>query len=42
VYGKGELRVVIPFHGNATLHPRIVKQVLDIIEGAIEDRGDQR
>jgi predicted RNA binding protein YcfA (HicA-like mRNA interferase family) len=25
-------RVVVPFHSNATLHPKIVKQVLDAIE----------
>jgi predicted RNA binding protein YcfA (HicA-like mRNA interferase family) len=32
IYAKGERRVVIPFHSNATLHPKIVKQVLDAIE----------
>ena len=29
---KGRRRVVVPFHSNATLHPKIVKQVLDAIE----------
>jgi predicted RNA binding protein YcfA (HicA-like mRNA interferase family) len=41
IYGRGELRVVVPFHGSATLHPRIVKQVLDIIEEATEEPSDQ-
>jgi predicted RNA binding protein YcfA (HicA-like mRNA interferase family) len=34
IYGKGELRVIVPFHGAAILHPKIVKQVLAIIEDA--------
>jgi len=34
IYGKGGRRVVVPFHSNATLHPKIVKQVLDAIEEA--------
>ena len=32
IYAKGLRRVVVPFHSNATLHPKIVKQVLDAIE----------
>jgi predicted RNA binding protein YcfA (HicA-like mRNA interferase family) len=37
IYAKGGRRVVVPFHGNATLHPRIVRQVLDAIgETSIE------
>jgi predicted RNA binding protein YcfA (HicA-like mRNA interferase family) len=37
IYAKGERRVVVPFHSNATLHPKIVKQVLDAIEeGSIQ------
>ena len=32
IYAKGGRRVVVPFHSNATLHPKIVKQVLDAIE----------
>jgi predicted RNA binding protein YcfA (HicA-like mRNA interferase family) len=32
IYGKTVQRVVVPFHGSATLHPRIAKQVLDAIE----------
>lgn len=34
IYGKGELRVTVPFHSSATLHPKIVKQVLQMIEEA--------
>jgi predicted RNA binding protein YcfA (HicA-like mRNA interferase family) len=38
IYAKGSRRVVVPFHGSATLHPKIVRQVLDAIEEAsIED-----
>jgi len=32
IYAKGGRRVVVPFHSNGTLHPKIVKQVLDAIE----------
>jgi predicted RNA binding protein YcfA (HicA-like mRNA interferase family) len=32
IYAKGGRRVVVPFHNNATLHPKIVKQVLEAIE----------
>jgi len=32
IYAKGGRRVVVPFHSNATLHPKIVKQVVDAIE----------
>lgn len=34
IYAKGGRRVVVPFHSNATLHPKIVTQVLDAIEEA--------
>ena len=32
IYAKGGRKVVVPFHGSATLHPKIVKQVLEAIE----------
>ena len=32
IYQKANRRVVIPFHANAILHPKIVKEVLDAIE----------
>ena len=34
IYGKGGRKVVVPFHSNATLHPKIDKQVLEAIEEA--------
>ena len=30
---QSKRRVVVPFHGNETLHPKIVKEVLYAIEG---------
>jgi len=32
IYAKGGRRVVVPFHGGVTLHPKIVRQVLLAIE----------
>jgi predicted RNA binding protein YcfA (HicA-like mRNA interferase family) len=34
IYGKGNLRVTVPFHSGAALHPKIVKQVREIIDEA--------
>jgi predicted RNA binding protein YcfA (HicA-like mRNA interferase family) len=34
IYAKGGRRVVIPFHASATLHPKIVKEILQAIEDA--------
>ena len=34
IYGKGLLRVIVPFHSGLILHPKIVKQVLETIETA--------
>jgi predicted RNA binding protein YcfA (HicA-like mRNA interferase family) len=34
IYGKGVLRVTVPFHSGAILHPKIIKQVLETIEEA--------
>ena len=31
IYGKRSLRVMVSFHGNAVLHPKIIKQVVEII-----------
>ena len=33
IYGLRSIRVVVPFHGGSTLHPKIIKQ----IEAAIEE-----
>jgi predicted RNA binding protein YcfA (HicA-like mRNA interferase family) len=32
IYVKNNRRVVVPFHAGKTLHPKIVKQVLDALE----------
>jgi predicted RNA binding protein YcfA (HicA-like mRNA interferase family) len=34
IYAKGSRRVVVPFHGSETLHPKTVKEVLDAITDA--------
>ena len=34
IYQKDNLRVIVPFHGSTTLHPKTIKQVLEIIEEA--------
>lgn len=33
IYVKGQERFVLPFHAGKTLHPKLVKQLLDAIEG---------
>jgi predicted RNA binding protein YcfA (HicA-like mRNA interferase family) len=32
IYGKANLRMVVPFHSSTILHPKVVKQVRGIIE----------
>jgi predicted RNA binding protein YcfA (HicA-like mRNA interferase family) len=34
IYGHGGIRVVVPFHPGVTLHPKIVRQVIDSIQEA--------
>ena len=34
IYGKGSVRVVVPFHAGVALHHRIIKQVVEAIEEA--------
>jgi predicted RNA binding protein YcfA (HicA-like mRNA interferase family) len=34
IHAQGGRRVVVPFHSSETLHPKIVKQVLEAIEEA--------
>ncbi|MGA2878854.1 MAG: type II toxin-antitoxin system HicA family toxin [Bryobacteraceae bacterium] len=41
IYGHGSLRVTIPFHGGAMLHPKIVKQALEQIEAAKSTPGPE-
>ncbi len=31
IYFKDEIRVIVPFHTGKTLHPKIVKQVMEAI-----------
>jgi predicted RNA binding protein YcfA (HicA-like mRNA interferase family) len=32
IYGKGKLRIIIPFHSGKILHPKIIKQILKAIQ----------
>jgi predicted RNA binding protein YcfA (HicA-like mRNA interferase family) len=32
VYFKNNIRIIIPFHAGKILHPKIIKQVLKVIE----------
>lgn len=34
IYMKRNIRMVLPFHAGKSLHPKIVKQVLEAIEEA--------
>ena len=34
IYMRGNTRIVIPFHAGRDLHPKVVKQILDVIEAA--------
>lgn len=34
IYRRGSERIVIPFHGARTLHPKIIKQIMDAIADA--------
>ena len=38
IYMKEKRRIIIPFHRGKTLHPKIVKQVLDCIEMECNER----
>ncbi len=42
IYGKRHLRVTVPFHGGAILHPKITKQVLEIIDEAAQTSASER
>lgn len=41
IYGKRHFRVTVPFHGGAVLHPKITKQVLEIIEEAAQSSASE-
>ncbi len=32
IYMKGNVRMVLPFHSGKSLHPKIVKQVLEVMD----------
>ncbi|MFH1051200.1 MAG: type II toxin-antitoxin system HicA family toxin [bacterium] len=32
IYQKQDARIIIPFHGKKDLHPKIVKQVIEVTE----------
>lgn len=32
IYGKDQKRMIVPFHPGKTLHPKIIKQVLEVIK----------
>jgi predicted RNA binding protein YcfA (HicA-like mRNA interferase family) len=42
IYGKGGMRVTVPFHGAAVLHPKIIKQVMETIEEADRSAGAEQ
>jgi predicted RNA binding protein YcfA (HicA-like mRNA interferase family) len=36
IYGKDDDRIVVPFHPGRTLHPKIVKSVIEATEASVE------
>lgn len=32
IYMKDEKRIIVPFHANRTLHPKVIKQVLKCLK----------
>lgn len=32
IYGKGSKRMILPYHAGKTLHPKIVKELFEIIQ----------
>jgi predicted RNA binding protein YcfA (HicA-like mRNA interferase family) len=34
IYGRDVLRITVPFHSGAILHPKIIKQVVETIKEA--------
>lgn len=32
IYLRGKQRIVVPFHAGKTLHPKIVKRVLEVLD----------
>jgi predicted RNA binding protein YcfA (HicA-like mRNA interferase family) len=42
IYGRGGLRVTVPFHSGAVLHPKIIKQVVETLEEAGSSTGQEK
>jgi predicted RNA binding protein YcfA (HicA-like mRNA interferase family) len=42
IYGKGALRVTVPYHGGSSLHPKITKQVLETINEAAQSPSSEQ
>jgi predicted RNA binding protein YcfA (HicA-like mRNA interferase family) len=38
IYRKGESRFVLPFHSGAILHPKIVRELLELIDRSIGEK----
>ena len=34
IYVKNKYRIVIPYHGQKELHPKIIKEALEVLEAA--------
>jgi len=41
IYGKQRFRVTVPFRGGAILHPKIIKQIVEIIDEAAETHSEE-
>jgi len=40
IYRKGNFRMVLPWHHGKTLHPKIIKELLEIIREAESNQPD--
>jgi len=40
IYRKGNLRMVVPYHQGKTLHPKIIKELFDVLaEATVSDES---
>lgn len=42
IYGKGARRVTVPFHVGTSLHPKIIKQVLEAIDETVQSSSSEQ
>jgi len=42
IYGKGAFRVTVPFHAGSSLHPKIIKQVLETINESAQSPSSKQ